>query len=151
MAKERSDVITVVYGVDSRSVKIKPGLKVANLILDTELADELGFNPWNVNAIINGHVLRMDTKLVPGQTVVLETAANTKGVGTPKEHKCEKWRRKNGYVKEPGKGDHWRWLIGQRRVTVNYRNGHMDFASLKAIAHLLNRSVADLAQDIQST
>jgi hypothetical protein len=143
------DVITVVYGMDSLSIRLKPGMRVANLILDTGLADELGFNPWNVNAIVNGHVLRMDAELVPGHTIVLEIAANTKGIGTPKEHKCEKWRRRNGYGKKPGKGDHWQWLIGPQRVSVNYINGHMDFASLKAIAHVVNRSVADLIIEIQ--
>ena len=124
------DLITVIYGVDSLSVRLEHGMRVANLILDSGLADGLGFNPWNVHAIVNGRVLKMDTELVPGQTIVLETAVNTKGIGTPKEHKCEKWRRKKGYVKEPGKGDHWRWLIGKQWVSVNYRNGDMDFASL---------------------
>jgi hypothetical protein len=80
-----------------------------------------------------------------------ESSANTKGVGTPKEHKCEKWRRRNGYGKKPGKGDHWQWLIGQQWVSVNYRNVQMDFASLKAIARILNRSVADLFLEIQTT
>jgi hypothetical protein len=93
----------------------------------------------------------MNAELVPGQTIVLEIAANTKGVGTPKEHKCEKWRRRNGYLKEPAKGDHWRWLIGEQWIHVNYKKGHMDFASLKAIARILNRSVADLFLEIQTS
>ena len=148
---DSAEIIEVRHGFDSRLIRIKLGMRVNDLILDTNLSDIFSFDPWNINVLENGVALSLSTEIKPGQALVLETAANTKGVGTPKDHKCERWRRKNGFTKEPAKGDHWRWLIGKEPVQVNYRNGHLDLASLKAIARVLNRSVRDLFLEIQAT
>jgi hypothetical protein len=143
-------IIEVRYGVDSKLIRIKSGMTVGELILDTNLSDMLGFGT-NIMVLENGAALSFSQKINPGQMLKIETAVNTKGVGTPKDHKCERWRRKNGFTKEPAKGDHWRWSIGKKSVQVNYRNGHMDIASLKEIARVLNRSVWDLFREIQAT
>jgi predicted RNase H-like HicB family nuclease len=145
------EIIEVRYGLDSKLIRIKSGMTVGDLILDTNLSDLLGFGPYNINVLENGVALSFSQQINPGRILVIETAANEKAVGTPKEHKCERWRKKNGIAKEPAKGDHWRWLIGNIPVQVNYKNGHLDFASLKAIARVLNRSVRDLFLEMQAT
>ena len=145
-----AEIIEARYGFDSRLIRIKLGMTVGDLILDTNLSDIFGFDPWNINVLENGVALPSTTEIQPGQTLVLEITGFTKGVGTPKDHKCERWRRKNGFIKETAKGDHWRWLIGKESVHVNYRNGHLDLASLKAIARVLNRTVRDLFLEIQA-
>jgi hypothetical protein len=150
MNQENYGTIKVTYGLDSTLVTIKPGMTLADLILDTALSDELGFPPWNVHAVINGFILPPNAELVPGQNLVLEVAANTKGLGTPKKHKCEKWARRRGFSIEPAKGDHWRWLVQGKWVQINYKNGDLDLASLKAIAHVLGRTARDLFLEIQT-
>lgn len=145
-----AEIIEVKYGLDSRLIGVKSGITVGELILDTNLSDVLGFSPWNINVLENGVALSLSQEIKPGTVLVIETAANTKAVGTPKEHKCERWRKKNGFAKEPAKGDHWRWFIGNESVQVNYKNGHLDLASLKAIARILNRSVRDLFWEMQA-
>ena len=144
------EIIEVKYGPDSKLIRIKSGMTVGDLILDTNLSDLLGFGPYNINVLENGVALSFSQKINLGRMLVIETAANEKAVGTPKEHKCERWRKKNGISKEPAKGDHWRWLIGNESVQVNYRNGHLDLASLKAIARVLNLSVRDLFLEMQA-
>lgn len=142
--------ISIKYGLQSVPIQIKSGTTITDLILDTDITDVLGFDPWNVRAIVKDVVVPLTTELKPGQILLLETAVNTKGVGTPKEHKCEKWRRQNGFSKKPAKGDHWRWLVAGEWIHVNYKNGHMDLASLKAVARVLGRQVRDLFLEIQT-
>ena len=87
--------------------------------------------------------------LIPGESITIETAIQTKAaLPGPKFHKCERYRRKQGFKLETSKGDHFKWLINGQAVSVNYCNGELNMNSLKDIAHHLSVKPRELIINI---
>lgn len=140
-----SKPVIVRYGVDSLPFRIEPGFCVVDLIFNEHAIAVLGFSPFNVRLLRNGLQLSYLDELVPGEAVVLETAVNIKGaLPGPKFHKCERYRRKQGFGIARSKGDHAKWIIGDRSIPVNYCGGELDLRSLKDLAHHLKMKPRDL-------
>lgn len=141
--------IMILYGVDSQPFRIKPGFCVIDLLFDEKLVADLGFSPFNSNVLRNGLALNCFETLLPGELLTIETAAHFKeALPGPKLHKCERYRRKQGFEIEPSKGDHAKWIISGHAVSVNYCNGELDIKSLKDLAHHLNLKPRDLISSI---
>lgn len=131
--------IIVRMGTQTSPFYIKPGFNVVDLLFDENLVAGFGFSPFNTRVLRNGVSLDYRDDLVPGELLTIETAANIKeALPGPKVHKCERYRRKQGFKLETSKGDHFKWIIDGSAVPVNYCNGELDINSLKDIARRLN-------------
>ncbi len=140
-----SKPVIVRYGVDSLPLRIEPGFCVVDLIFNENALGVLGFSPFNARVLRDGLQLSHLDELVPGEVVVVETAVNIKeALPGPKFHKCERYRRKQGFGIVRSKGDHAKWIIGDRRIPVNYCGGELDVRSLKDLAHHLKMKPRDL-------
>jgi hypothetical protein len=57
----------------------------------------------------------------------------------------ERWLRHNGHpIDDSAPGDHRRIHVGKQKIQLNSRNGHVDLASLKALAKAKELGVRDL-------
>lgn len=147
-----SKPVTVKHGASAVPFQIEPGFCVVDLILNENAVALFGFSPFNVRAIRNdGHIIGYLDSLYPGEVIILETAANAKeALPGPKFHKCERFRRKQGYGISPSKGDHAVWIVGRERISVNYHQGELDLRSLKDLAGHLKVKPRDLIAMILS-
>jgi len=136
------------FGIgNAQSVYVRQGTTVGDLILDTDLAGKLGFDPFSVRVLLNQKPLALGNVIVPDVLIEIETVGTQKsGFAPPKRHKCERWMRDNGCAPLPTRrnDDHEDWNVNGDRVQVNYRNGEMDLASLKAIARALKAKPFDV-------
>ncbi|HEU5123615.1 MAG TPA: hypothetical protein VFW05_06080 [Verrucomicrobiae bacterium] len=141
--------VAVQYGMEVFPFFIERGFSVVDLVFNENCVAVLGYSPFNVKVLREGRTLDYLDELVPGESLVLETAVNIKGaLPGPKIFKCERYRRKCGFQREQSKGDHFKWIINGHRVSVNYCNGELDVRSLKEIAKLLDLKPRDLIMNI---
>lgn len=141
-----SKPVIVKHGASVVPFQIEPEFCLVDLILNENAGTLFGFSPFNVRAIRDdGHVIGFLDSLYPGETIILETAVNIKeALSGPKFHRCERFRRKQGYGIAPGKGDHAVWIVGEERISVNYHQGELDLRSLKDLARHLKEKPRDL-------
>lgn len=137
--------VVVRCGLETSLFYIKPGFTVVDLLFDENLVAVLSFSPFNARVLRNGVTLDYREDLVPGDSLTVETAANIKeALPGPKVHKCERYRRKNGFGLEASKGDHAKWIVGGHAISVNYCKGELDIRSLKDLARHLNLKPREL-------
>jgi len=141
--------VIVRHGSSLLTLHIGPDFCVVDLLFDERATGVLGFSPFNARVIRNGLVLNYLDPLEAGQSLIIETAANTKGaLPGPRVHKCERYRRKQGFGIAFAKGDHVKWIVGDKQVSVNYCEGELDQNSLKDLARHLGIKPRDLITDI---
>ena len=147
-----SKPVIVKHGASTLPFQIEPGYCAIDLIFDENAIGILGFSPFNVRALrSDGRVIGYLDELYPGETIVVETAVNTKGaLPGPKLHKCERYRRRQGFGIAQSKGDHAMWIVWEKRIPVNYCQGELDLNSLKDLAKHLNVKPRDLIARILS-
>ena len=141
--------VIVRYGTESLPFYIEKGFSVVDLVFNEKLVAVLGYSPFNAKVLRNGIQLDYHDEIIPGESLVVETRANFKaGLPGPKFHKCERFRRKNGFEIEASKGDHAKWIVDGQAVSVNYCNGELDIKSLKELARQLNLKPRELINNI---
>jgi hypothetical protein len=141
--------VIVRYGTESLPFYIEKGFSVVDLVFNEKMVAVLGYSPFNARVLRNGVTLGYLDDLIPGESIIIETAIHTKeALPGPKIHKCERYRRKQGFELESSKGDHCKWVINGQAVSVNYCNGELDINSLKDIARHLNVKPRELIINI---
>jgi len=141
--------VIVRYGTESLPFYIEKGFSVVDLVFNEKMVAVLGYSPFNAKVLRNGIQLDYHDEIIPGESLVIETRANFKaGLPGPKFHKCERFRRKNGFEIETSKGDHAKWIVDGQAVSVNYCNGELDIKSLKELARQLNLKPRELINNI---
>jgi hypothetical protein len=92
-----------------------------------------------------------DVKVVPGYIAVNKRVFGQFQLATPKDRAFERWLRSERYpVDERAPGDHKTIYIGKQKVQLNYNNGHVDWASLKAVAKVIGVGPRDLILQINA-
>lgn len=83
----------------------------------------------------------------PGFLVWNPHLASRFQLATPKDHQFRRFAKTAGLrYQGPGPGDHHVWHVDGKKVQVNYVRGHLDIASVKAVAKVLGLSVGQLCQ-----
>jgi hypothetical protein len=92
-----------------------------------------------------------DSFEVPGYLVYRPHFVTRFQLATPKKHEFERFARNAGVLYEgPGPGDHQVWRFEGKRFHVNYVGGHLDLASLKALAKLRGTGVGETCRQIRT-
>ena len=119
--------------------------------MDTNASAVLGFGASNVRALESGVTLPMETELKPGWSLLLETAANIKGIGMPRRHRVVGWLKKMGATLLRARADdHERWSVSGETVQVNYKSNELDLASAKALTRVFGVNVFTMIQHINA-
>src|SRR5438552_10632925 len=101
-------LIEVHFGVGNSDLfLIRGSITAGQLILDTDISEKLGFNPFNVRAVVDGHPLNAEDLIKPHSEVHIETNASTKGFSLPKEHEVKRFlKRSEEHTSELQSPDH---------------------------------------------
>jgi hypothetical protein len=90
-------------------------------------------------------------KIVPGYIAVSKRVFGQFQLTTPKDRDFERWLRRSGYpVDEKAPGDHKNIYVGKQKVQLNYNNGHVDWASLNAMAKVIGIGPRELILQVSA-
>jgi len=93
----------------------------------------------------------VDAASVPGYLVWHPAMASRFQLTMPKTHQFKRFARQSGIEHVgPGPGDHEVYQHGRRKFQLNEKQGVVDLASMKALAHIMNTSLACLLTQIRA-